>query len=328
MPTRLFAAVLLFGMTLVASAPAQEPATTNVPHIACDESTYDFGTVDPSQTVEHTFVIRNTGTLTLEITRVQPSCGCTVANISEKSVPPGGESHITSRLSLQGRSGPQHKTIVVDSNDPLQPQTILTIKGEVGAAVSVQPAQITMPRVPTGSQPSTDVLVTGGDGTPFKVTAVESTSDDLAAVVESLEEGKSYRVNIALKKPLTGAFNATVVVRTDHPRRPTIEIPVNFIAAREVVVAPREINFDKPGDSAVSRFVLVRNADGTPVELDGVDAPNSSVQVNTEPFGSNGIRIQMSNLVPNRDINGRVLRIHPRGADVIEIPIHVQGLDG
>lgn len=309
-------------------ALAQQPATTNAPRLVCDEPTFDYGTVDPSTPVEHTFVIRNEGTLTLEITRVHASCGCTVANITEKSVPPGGESKITSRLSLQGRSGPQSKTIVIDSNDPQQPQTILTLTGVAGASLVAQPAQIMMPRVPMGTRPSANVLITSGDGTPFSITAVEATDPQLTASVQPVEEKKTYRVNLELKEELNGAFNAVVVVRTDHPKRPSIEVPVTFMAAREMMVAPREIIFDRPGDDAVSRFVLVRNADGTPVELDGVESPLPAVQTRTEPFGANSLRIQMSNLVPNRELNGRALRIVPRGGAPIEVPIRVNGLDG
>lgn len=317
-------------LTAVAvTAMAQQPATTNRPRLVCDEPVFDYGTVDASTVVEHTFTIRNEGTLTLEISRVHASCGCTVASISSQQIPPGGESKISSRLSLQGRSGPQQKTIVIDSNDPDQPQYVLTLRGVVGAALNVQPPQIIQPRVAPGSQPSANVIVSSGDGAEFSITSVESTSERLQANVVTIEEKKTYRVDIGLASPLeSGAFNAMVMVRTDHPKRPAVEIPVTFIAARELVVAPREITFDKPGDQPVSRFVLIRNADGAPVELDGVEAPDPSVQVVTQPFGANGLRVQMSNLVPSRDMNGRVLRIHSRSSGVIDVPIRVNGIDG
>lgn len=324
---RVLSATLFAALTLCAAA--QHPATTNRPRLVCDQPVFDYGTVDASTVVEHTFTIRNEGTLTLEISRVHASCGCTVANISSQQIPPGGESQISSRLSLQGRSGPQQKTIVIDSNDPDQPQYVLTLRGVVGAALNVQPQQIMMPRVTPGSQPQANVILTSGDGTEYSVTGVDSTSDLLQANVVTIEDRKTYRVDLGLKQPLEGgAFNAMVVVRTDHPKRPAVEIPVTFIAAREIVVAPREIAFDKPGDQPVSRFVLIRNADGAPVELDGVEAPDSSVQVVTQPFGANGLRIQMSNLVPSREMNGRVLRIHSRSSGVIDVPIRINGIDG
>ncbi len=313
---------------LLAAAPArglaQQPGTTNAPRIVCDEPVFDYGTVDASTVVEHTFTIRNEGTLTLEISRVHASCGCTVANISSQSIPPGGESQISSRLSLQGRSGPQQKTIVIDSNDPQTRQLVLTLRGVVGSAINVQPPQITQPRVVPGSRPTASVFLSSGDGGEYSITAVESTSEQLQAHVHTVEDRKAYRVDLALNDPLEGgAFHARVVIRTDHPKRDAIEVPVTFIAAREVIVAPREIVFDQPADAPVSRFVLLRNADGAPVEIDGVEPPDPSVHVVTQPFGANGLRIQLSNLVPNREMNGRVLRIHSRASGVIDVPIRV-----
>lgn len=321
-------ATLVLAMMLARVAWAQQPATTNVPRLVCDEPVFDFGTRDPSETVEHTFVIRNAGTLTLEITRVHPGCGCTVANISEKNVPPGGESHITARLSLQGRSGPQQKTITVDSNDPNQPQIILTMKGVAGAALNVQPPQITTARIAPGTRPTATVFVSSADGAPFKITAVESTSDQLLATVDPLVENTSYRVNLALKEPLEGVHHSVVIVRTDHPKRGVVEIPVHFATAREIVVAPRVILFDAPGSDPVSRFVLLRNADGSPLELDGIEPPDGSVRVETQPYAANGIRVQLYNLVPSAAMNGRVLRIHPRGSEPIDVPIRINGIGG
>ncbi len=318
-----FLCAALFGATL---ATAQHPATTNAPRLVCDEPVFDFGTRDPSEPVEHTFLLRNEGTLTLEISRVHASCGCTVANISERSVPPGGESKITSRLSLQGRMGPQHKTITVDSNDPAQPQMILAMKGVAGYAVNAQPPQVMQPRVQPGSQPSADIIISGADETPFRITAVESTSDRLAATVTPMQENRAYRVTVALKDPLqAGTFSAQVVIQTDHPKRGRIEVPVSFVAQRELIVVPREISLPATSAEPLSRFVIVRYADNQSVVLTGVEPPLPGVTLDTQPFGQNGLRIVMNNLVPGADLNGRVLRIHPREGDPIEVPIRVAG---
>lgn len=326
MSMRFFTSLGLAAVLIAVSARAQQPATTNAPKIVCDEPVFDFGTVDPSEAVEHTFLIRNEGTLTLELTRVHPSCGCTVANVSQNSIPPGGESRITSRLSLQGRSGPQQKSIVIDSNDPNQPQLILMLRGIAGSALNVMPTQLAMPKIAPGSTPSGNVIISAADGVEFRVTAVETTSDLLEAKVDPIEANRSYRITIGAKQPLSsGAISASVVVSTDHPKRARIDIPVSFVVSRELVVAPREIIFDHPSDEPSSRFVLIRNADGTPIELDGLEPPDSAVQIETYPFGASGMRIQLNNLVPSAALNGRVLRIHVRNSAPVDVPIRILG---
>lgn len=230
---------------------------------------------------------------------------------------------------MQGRRGPQQKTILIESNDPQTPQLVLTLRGVAGAALNVQPEQVIIPRVPPGSQPTANVILSSGDGAAFSIKSIESTSDQLRARVHTLEEHKAYRLDLELAEPIQGgAFSARVVVQTDHPKRATVEIPVAFIVAREVVVAPREIVFDEPGTEPVSRFVLIRNADGSPVEIDGIEPPDGSVNVRTQPFGANGLRVLITNLVPSPAMDGKVLRIHARHAGVIDVPIRVSGTGG
>ncbi len=323
MTARVLASSLAVAACCVLPLPAQQPASTNAPKLACDEPVHDFGVVDPSQAVEHTFLIRNDGTLTLEITRVHASCGCTVANISEQQIPPGGESRITTRLSLQGKSGTQQKTVFVDSNDPAQPQTILTLRGTATPSLSVSPAQVAASRIAPGSTPAAQVSISSSDDTDFRITAVGTTSDQLAATVDTLESNRNYRVNIALKAPISATVHASVVINTDHPKRARVEIPVSFTIARELVVIPREIIFEQPADTPVSPFVLIRNADGSPVELDGIEPPVPTVRVETHPYGANGLRIQMNDLVPKAELNGRVLRIHPRHSQPVDVPIRI-----
>lgn len=321
-PFRLCSGLLVAGWLAVSVVPAR----AQQPRLVCDEPVYDFGTADPSMPVEHTFVIRNEGDVTLEITRVHASCGCTVASISSQQVPPGGESKISARLILAGRSGPQQKTILIESNDPEKPQFTLTLKGVAGAAINVQPAQILLNNLPAGSKPSANVILSSGDGERFSIKAVDSTSPQLEAQVTTIEEGRAYRIDLSTREPIeAGLFRASVVIQTDHPKRPSVEVPVIFVSQRELVVAPREIVFERPAADPVSRFVLLRHADGTPVEIDRVEPPDPAVKVAVQPFGANGLRIQLFNLVPSAEMNGRALRIYPRQGGSIEVPIRVFG---
>jgi hypothetical protein len=52
-------------------APAPLSKTTIAPKIASDEAVFDFGAIKPTQTVEHTFTIKNVGTGDLNIDHVQ-----------------------------------------------------------------------------------------------------------------------------------------------------------------------------------------------------------------------------------------------------------------
>src|SRR5207249_5882691 len=82
------------------------------------EPAFDFGTVERGTVVEHTFVLGNAGDATLRIENVKSSCGCTVAVVSERDVPPRGEGRVTVTLDTTRMAGRKTKTVTVYSDDP------------------------------------------------------------------------------------------------------------------------------------------------------------------------------------------------------------------
>ena len=324
MRTLVFAVLAALPLSVLAQEPA--PTVVPAPRLVCEAPVFNFGTVDNAQSVEHTFVLRNEGDLSLEIGQVRPSCGCTVASVSERMVPPGGETRITSRLSLAGRQGQQHKVITIESNDPKQPQFTLTLTGVAGVAVDVQPTRIVQAQIPVGAQPTNAVMLTGLAGTPFEVLAVEANSDRVSARVETVESGRVYRVLVYPTKPLEpGQLDANLTIRTDHPQRPTVEIPVSFMALSDLVVAPRELVFPIASEEPVTRYIIVRATGQHAFQLSHVEAPEDGIKTEVTPFGPNGYRIQILNLRPRMDLNQKVIRIHTAipGQPPLEVPLRI-----
>jgi hypothetical protein len=52
--------------------------------------------------VDHTFVLKNAGTSDLLITAIRPACGCTAANLTRQTIPPGESAELSTRLTLAG----------------------------------------------------------------------------------------------------------------------------------------------------------------------------------------------------------------------------------
>ncbi len=95
---------------------------------------FDGGEVLEGQTVEYRFKLRNEGKGDLVIESVKASCGCTAVEPTEKVLKPGQETEIVARFDSRGRTGFQHKTITVETNDPLNSRAILHLKATVVSA--------------------------------------------------------------------------------------------------------------------------------------------------------------------------------------------------
>ena len=106
-----------------ASLPASGNAVTQTTRdstqfttIEWTETHKNFGKITEGQKVEVAFHFKNTGNKPLIIERVQPSCGCTVAETPKEPIAPGKEGVIKGAFDSNGRVGIQHKSIYVETN--------------------------------------------------------------------------------------------------------------------------------------------------------------------------------------------------------------------
>jgi len=92
------------------------PDTSQFTTIQWLDSAKNFGKIEEGQKLDVAFRFRNTGDKPLVIARVQPSCGCTVAEQSTEPIAPGSEGQIKASFNSQGRTGVNHKTLFVYAN--------------------------------------------------------------------------------------------------------------------------------------------------------------------------------------------------------------------
>jgi len=97
-----------------------------------DSTQRDFGSIPEGQKLEVAYRFLNAGTKPLIIARVQPSCGCTVAEQPDEPIMPGKEGVIKASFNSEGRVGINHKKIYVIAN------TVGSQSNEVEFSVLVQ----------------------------------------------------------------------------------------------------------------------------------------------------------------------------------------------
>src|SRR5688500_2008218 len=86
----LYALLLTGAMPSARGLAADQLETAPQPVIEVRETTLDGGTVEEGTAIKLQFVVRNTGSADLELTRVKPDCGCSIARW-EKVIAPGKE---------------------------------------------------------------------------------------------------------------------------------------------------------------------------------------------------------------------------------------------
>ena len=122
--------VLFIAFSLVTFVSAQEVA--NGPAITLDKTIHDYGTITQGANGACEFIVTNSGTEPLIISRCKGSCGCTVPKCDKDPIMPGATSAISVKYDTK-RIGPINKSVTITSNATNEPTKVIRIKGKVEA---------------------------------------------------------------------------------------------------------------------------------------------------------------------------------------------------
>jgi hypothetical protein len=186
-------------------------------------------------TLKHRVVIENTGGDTLNIANVRPSCGCTTAPLSRNTLAPGDTASIDVSIDMKGRTGPQHKTITITSNDSARSNVVVTLMADMSPDMVVEPNFF-----PPASNANllnreyeTAVLVKNTGLKPLTIqppTLVNNNNElkvrfDLTQAKE-IAPGSSERL-VAHVTPLkSGSIQNNVVLKTSSTNMPEVQLPL------------------------------------------------------------------------------------------------------
>ncbi len=112
---------LLIAMSFVSFFTAQE--VVNGPAISLDKTVHDYGTIAQGANGSCEFIVTNSGTEPLLITRCKGSCGCTVPKCEKDPIMPGATSSISVKYDTK-RIGPINKSVTITSNASNEPADI------------------------------------------------------------------------------------------------------------------------------------------------------------------------------------------------------------
>jgi hypothetical protein len=184
---------LLLGVASIAGAQDEPlPADTTFPkimnldievnpaskaRIKFESDMFDFGSIPRGATAVHSFRFTNTGTDTLEITGVRPTCGCTTAPLSSNTIAPGGEATIKAYFNSKNFNGRVTKQIYVNSNDPINPYLKLSFR-----------ATINDPLLPVNVTPLEADFGSVSKGAPGNAKVTFSNAGDAACDIKMIHE--------------------------------------------------------------------------------------------------------------------------------------------
>ena len=148
------------------------------------------------QAVGH-FTYQNAGKEPVHFKSVHASCGCTTAQTQKDQVPPGDKGEITATFTIGDRTGTQVKTVTVETDDPANPKTVLTLRTIIPQQLEITPTFVFWKQ---GEKPDPKTI-TVKVGKEFTVNHIKvtSSSPDFQTKVEEAGKGE-FKIDVQPKE--------------------------------------------------------------------------------------------------------------------------------
>jgi hypothetical protein len=266
------------------SLSAQVAPPAPAPQIKFDEMIHDFGRVRSGAIMKHEFSFTNAGNADLIIHGVLPACGCTTVQDFPSKVPPGGKASLTLEFNSHSLMGEQIRTLLVKSNDPVQPDLVLQIKGLYWMPIEVHPLTALLFLPPhTDQKLSTTIRVVNQMEQPLTLESPVVSVPQLIARVIEATPGKEFHVVVDTVPPFEHKdIQATIKLTTNSPETPTIECTVVVIAQPELVVTPLQMFLPPELPAEPQPYTItIRNQSPNAITLKeaACDAPGTKIEI-------------------------------------------------
>ena len=313
-------------MPATGTMPALDPNDENAPRVTVLEPVKDYGTIPKGDKLDWAFVVKNSGKSDLQIISATPGCGCTVADF-DKVIKPGQTGKVTAHVDTTNFAGPIAKQVTVNTNDPSNPTTVLTIHAVVKPYVEAYPRGYVRYNILKG-QPGTDtVTLYSEEDEPFQIVKIESPEDWIKVDAKKIDNPKElapgvgrsgqnqYKLNIQiLPNAKVGPLTERVHVITNSKHQPDYYVTVSGVVRPAYRVDPAAVNFGEvtPVDTAATRVITVHSNDSSHMDHFAVKKVESSTPAVVADFkpsqapGDYDVTLRIAKSAMPGDIKGDV----------------------
>jgi len=272
------------------------------PDLVVSEKSFEFGTVGQEEKVTHRFWFRNAGSARLVLQAPRPSCGCTVGTLAKLQYEPGEEGTLEATFNPLHKMGRQNVTVTLASNDPQEPEVVLTLRGVVIADVTVSPSTVYFTQARHGQGASVEVRVRHALGQRLAVTGLQVSNP--SAIEATWAEALPVPAADAAAPPAAAGSEVVITVRLRPERAPgtlqeqvrlfldgrALPIHVTGEVAGNLTVTPNYLYFGavERGRAAAASLLLTSAAPG--FQLRGVETTLPAVDVAAEHEAA-GVRV-------------------------------------
>jgi hypothetical protein len=252
------------------------------PTITFEKTHHDFGKIGAERKASYRFKVTNTGTGTLNITRINPSCGCTSTVLGKWSLEPGESTEVEASFDPRGFRGVVRKSIQVISDDPAHGTVALSFEAEVIQEIMPSTNTVFFYDLQRSTPKKTTVRLASGNGQPVQVKQTKAPGAPYLSTTTK-SEGNDVLLEIELdgRKISSGKQRGvdSLTVVTTSEKIPVITINVQWELKASVVSTPERIAWVEPTGKELRSPISLKQMDGKAFRITTFKSSNPLIKI-------------------------------------------------
>ncbi|HEU5401190.1 MAG TPA: DUF1573 domain-containing protein [Terriglobales bacterium] len=218
------------------AANAQAPRATLV------EPNFQFGKAAMGSTVEHAYVVRNTGSAPLRLTNVTMTPPLRPVKL-QATIAPGQEAQLKFALDTEQVSKEFDGQIVLSTDDPKTPHLEMRFSGEVVPSLEISPKPVVVLVGQRGHSTRSELELVNHEPDPVQITGIEFPRERVDVRSKAIEQGRRYRLDFTLDSSAALGRNENfVVVHTTSQLTPEVRIALFTYVRERVYTFPDSVD--------------------------------------------------------------------------------------
>lgn len=281
--------------------PASGPGSSDVPHLVCNDTNHDFGSVRQGDRLTYAFTLRNTGFAALQILNVAQSHSC-AANYPPRRIAPGESANLEIVCDTEERVNRLEEKLRVHSNDPMDPALVLSVTARIEPRLAFGSRTVEI-RAAFGKEDSHEVRLIGNlaFAATLAVDAVEPAGIKVKVISADKERPQGLRLTCAGLHVGHILGQVRVTTGLEKPSHLTLLYTCQVIGNVSVEPTNPYVDLRAPGPAGVVVHVSSSRADFRLDQVQAVDGPFEASSARDS--GGNGywVRISIRGSPPSDD---------------------------
>ncbi len=211
----------------------------------CIDCRFDFGKILEGKRVEHSFVLRNSGSQPLRIAGVQLSPPLQLTKMPAV-IPAQGSATLKLSLDTSGLDGDFSGNLIVMLDGAVAAPRVFSLSGKIIPSIEVLPRPAFFVSTRKGMAKSASLEIINHGAQPLELKLSPQIAARHGLRLQSVEKGKRYRLSLTIPATAaTGRRSERLQLQTSNADQPVLHVGINTNVRERVYTFPGTIDFGR-----------------------------------------------------------------------------------